>query len=207
PAHPPALAAPAGRRPRRSALMQRIILICVGFALLAALDLGIPLSVLANRAAILRDGTEVKLELATRDPRDLFRGDYSVLAYAIGNPSNLPATAEERARCPMVRPECMTENGQAVFVVLARADNGPYHAPQPTQTEPAPGTLFIRGKVRSGGFLTDGDAAKCAGGRCFSGRIDYGIENWFGPQGVPAQVDGAARNQVTALVRIDSHGN
>ena len=37
--------------------MPRTILICVGFALLAILDLGIPLSVLAGRAAILRDGT------------------------------------------------------------------------------------------------------------------------------------------------------
>jgi uncharacterized membrane-anchored protein len=187
--------------------MRRIILICVGFALLAVLDLGIPLWVLAGRAAILRDGTEVKLELNTRDPRDLFRGEYSVLAYAIGNLSNLPATAEERARCPTARPECMTENGQAVFVVLAPADNGTWRATQASQTEPAPGTLFIRGKVRFGGFLTGGDAAKCPSGRCFSGAVDYGIENWFGPQGVPAQVDRVARNQVTAVVRLDQHGN
>jgi uncharacterized membrane-anchored protein len=187
--------------------MPRVILICVGFALLAALDLGIPLSVLAGRAAILRDGAEVKLELTTRDPRDLFRGDYSVLSYAIGNLSNLPATEEERARCPAVRPECMTENRQQVFVLLAPADNGTYRATQASLTEPAPGTLFIRGKVRFGGFLTGGNAAKCPIGRCFSGGIDYGIENWFGPQGVPGQVDRAARNQVIAVVRIDPHGN
>ena len=187
--------------------MRRIILICGGFALLAALDLGIPLSVLASRAAVLRNGTEVKLELNTRDPRDLFRGEYSVLAYAIGNLSNLPATEEERARCPTVRQECMNENGQAVFIVLAPADNGTWRATHASLTEPAPGTLFIRGKVRFGGFLTGGDAAKCPSGRCFSGSIDYGIENWFGPQGVPAQVDRAARNQVTAVVRIDRHGN
>jgi uncharacterized membrane-anchored protein len=186
--------------------MRRIILICAGFVLLACLDLGIPLSVLAGRAAILRNGTEVKLELNTRDPRDLFRGEYSVLAYAIGNLSNLPATAEERARCPTVQPDCMTENGQAVFIVLAPADNGTWRATQASQTEPAPGTLFIRGKVRFGGFLTNGDAAKCPIGRCFSGGVEYGIENWFGPQGVPAQVDRVARNQVTAVVRIDTHG-
>jgi uncharacterized membrane-anchored protein len=186
--------------------MRRIILICGGFALLAILDLGIPLWVLAGRAAILRDGTEVKLALTTRDPRDLFRGEYSVLAYAIGNLTNLPATDEERARCPSVRPECMTENGQAVFVVLAPAGDGLYRAAQASQTEPAAGTLFIRGEVRSGGFLTGGDPAKCPSGRCFSGRVDYGIENWFGPQGVPAQVDRTARSQVTAAVRIDAHG-
>ena len=65
--------------------MSRRLLICVGFALLVCLDLGIPISMLAGRAAILRNGTEVKLELTTRDPRDLFRGEYSQLAYAIGN--------------------------------------------------------------------------------------------------------------------------
>jgi len=187
--------------------MRRILLICAGFALLAALDLGIPLSVLANRAAVLRNGTEVRLELNTRDPRDLFRGEYSVLNYAIGNLSNVPATEEERARCPTVRPECMTENGQAVFVVLAPADNGTHRATAASLTEPAPGTLFIRGKVRTGGFLTGGNSEKCPSGRCFSGWINYGIENWFGPQGVPAQVDRAARNQVTAVVRIDRHGS
>ena len=186
--------------------MRRTILICVGFALLAALDLGIPLSVLADRSAILRNGTEVRLELNTRDPRDLFRGEYSRLGYTIGNVSNLPGTEEERARCPTARQECMTENGQAVFVVLAPADNGTHRAVQASQTEPAPGTLFIRGKVHFGGFLTGGDATKCPSGRCFSGGIAYGIENWFGPQGVPAKVDQAARNQVTAVVRIDGHG-
>jgi uncharacterized membrane-anchored protein len=186
--------------------MRRTVLICGAFVLLAALDLGIPLSVIAGRAAILRTGTEVRLELNTRDPRDLFRGEYSQLAYAIGNVSNLPATDDERARCPTARPECTTENGQAVFVVLAPADNGTHRAVQASLTEPAPGTLFIRGKVRFGGFLTRVDE-KCPSGRCFSGGIVYGIENWFGPQGVPARVDRAARNQVTAVVRIDAHGS
>jgi len=187
--------------------MRRLILICAGFALLVILDLGIPLWVLAGRAAILRNGTEVRFELTTRDPRDLFRGEYSVLNYEIGNLSNLPATEEDRARCAAARPECIIESRQPVFVVLVPAGGGIYRAAGLSQIEPAPGTLFIRGKVRFGGFLTGGDAAKCPSGRCFSGGIDYGIENWFGPQGVPAQVDRAAGNQVTAVVRIDPHGN
>ena len=186
--------------------MRRMILICAGFALLVMLDLGIPMWVLAGRAAILRNGTEVKLEFQTRDPRDLFRGEYSVLNYAIGNLSYLPATEGERARCPTERPECIVESRLPVFVVLAPTGDGTYRAAGWSQTEPAPGTLFIRGKVRTGGIVIGSDAAKCLGGRCFSGWIDYGIENWFGPQGVPAQVDRAARSQVTAVVRIDRSG-
>jgi uncharacterized membrane-anchored protein len=189
--------------------MRRSILICVGFALLAALDLGIPLSVLAGRAAILRNGAEVRLELTTRDPRDLFRGEYSQLAYAIGALTKVPATAAERARCAAdpKRDDCMDDHGRTLFVTLAKADNGTFRAEQVSLSEPAPGTLFIRGKIRFGGFETKPDPAGCPSGRCFSGGIAYGIESWFGPQGVPAKVDLTARNRVTAMVRIDSHGN
>lgn len=186
--------------------MSRRLLICVGFALLVCLDLGIPISMLAGRAAILRNGTEVKLELTTRDPRDLFRGEYSQLAYAIGNLINVPATEDERARCTKVTMECIAQGGHPLFVILAPADNGTHRAEQVSLTEPAPGTLFIRGKIRYGGHQTRVDPAKCPSGRCFSGQVEYGIESWFGPQGVPAKVDRATRNQVTAVVRIDRGG-
>jgi uncharacterized membrane-anchored protein len=186
--------------------MSRRVLIWVGFALLVCLDLGIPVSMLAGRAAILRNGTEVKLELTTRDPRDLFRGEYSQLAYAIGTLANVPATEAERARCPTLAHECMPQSGQPLFVILAPADNGTYRAEQVSLNEPAPGTLFIRGKITYGSYQTRVDPAKCPSGLCFNGQVTYGIESWFGPQGEPAKIDRAARNQVTAVVRIDRSG-
>jgi uncharacterized membrane-anchored protein len=189
--------------------MSRRVLICIGFLLLACLDLGIPVSMLAGRAAILRNGTEVRLELATRDPRSLFRGEYSQLAYAIGNLTNVPATEEERARCAPGRrqPDCIVQQGQPLFVILVPGDNGTFRADRVSVTEPPAGTLFIRGKIDFGGYGNGADQAKCPSARCFSGRVAYGIETWFGPQGVPAQVDRAARNQVTAVVRVDRHGD
>ena len=202
----------AARRPgagqRRRLLMRRIILICVGFALLATLDLGIPLSVLAGRAAILRErhrGQAGARRRAIRATCFAASTASSPMRSAISPTFRRPRRSARAAR--PCAPECMTENGQPVFVVLAPADNGTWRAEQASQTEPAPGTLFIRGKVRYGGFLTGRRRGKCPSGRCFSGRVDYGIETWFGPQGVPAQVDRAARNQVTAVVRIDRHGN
>lgn len=189
--------------------MSRRALICVGFLLLVCLDLGIPVSMLAGRAAILRNGTEVRLELATRDPRSLFRGEYSQLAYAIGNLRDVPATEEERARCAASpgRDDCSAQSGRPLFVILVPGDNGTFRAEHVALSEPASGALFIRGKLRFGGFQIRPDPAKCPSGRCFTGGIDYGIETWFGPQGVPAQVDRAGRNQLTAVVRIDTHGN
>ena len=75
--------------------------------LLAALVLcGLILAMVLPRAAILRSGQEVRLEIAPVDPRDLFRGDYVVLAYRIGTvdiPKNVTASFTR---------------GQQVFVTL-----------------------------------------------------------------------------------------
>jgi uncharacterized membrane-anchored protein len=186
--------------------MRRLILTCVAFAILAALDIGIPLNMLVSRAAILKHGTEVKLELTTRDPRDLFRGEYSQLAYAIGSLANVPAPDEERARCAAASQGCTAQNGQPLFVMLTPTDNGTYQASQASLTEPAAGVLFVRGKISYGSYQTNIDPERCPSGRCFSGQVTYGIESWFGPQGVPAQVDRVARNKILAVVRIDRTG-
>ena len=53
--------------------------------ILAALVLcGLILAIVVQRAAILRNGQEARLEVVPVDPRDLFRGDYVVLDYRIG---------------------------------------------------------------------------------------------------------------------------
>src|SRR5918995_1474689 len=80
--------------------------------LLAALVLcGLILAMILPRAAILRNGQEVRLEIAPVDPRDLFRGDYVVLAYRIGT-VDMPKEAAASFK-----------RGQQVFVTL-RPDAG-----------------------------------------------------------------------------------
>lgn len=185
--------------------MRKPVLVCIAFAALAALDVGIPVSMLLERAAVLAHGTEVKLSLVTQDPRSLFRGDYSILNYGIGNLANVPAPDAERQRCATAAPDCTVGRGAEVFVLLAPGEGGVHGAAQVSLTEPPAGTLFIRGKVDYGSHQTRADA-KCPSGRCFTGRLRYGIEAWFGPQGVPARVDRAARTDVFALVRIDAGG-
>jgi uncharacterized membrane-anchored protein len=187
-------------------MMRRLVLTCIAFAALVCLDVGIPLTMLVGRAAILRNGTEVRLALTTQDPRDLFRGEYSRLAYAIGTLSSLPAADEERARCAGAATDCEAQNGRPLFVTLTPEDNGTYRAVAASLTESAAGTLFIRGKIEYGSYQTAADPVKCPSGRCFNGRVTYGIESWFGPQGLPAQVDRTARNQVVAVVRVDRSG-
>jgi uncharacterized membrane-anchored protein len=58
----------------------------------------------------------------------------------------------------------------------------------------------------SAGTYSETTSANCPQGRCFSGGIVYGIEDWFGPQGVPATVDRAAPGSLTAIARVSESG-
>lgn len=61
-----------------------------------------------DRAALLRDGTEVVLETGAIDPRDLFRGHYAILNLAITTIDRSAVTVD-----PDLQP------GQPVYVVLS----------------------------------------------------------------------------------------
>ena len=93
------------------------ILSLVGFAALAALQIGIPLFMLASRAEALRSGTEVRLAVAPRDPRSLTRGDYSELNYTIAHFQNARLVTVPPP-CIDGRPVCYV-NGLVAYVTLA----------------------------------------------------------------------------------------
>jgi uncharacterized membrane-anchored protein len=184
--------------------MRRKAILIVAFALLAALQAGIPLSMLASRADIISNGTEIRLAVAPRDPRSITRGDYSRLTYEIGRLTNVTMDGEfpecghpDRASCAIAR--------VPVYVVLAPGENGLHRVLQVDRKPPPKGTLFIKGKVLSGTYSANA-SEKCPQGRCFSGGIIYGIEDWFGPQRVPAAVDRAARGSLTAIARVSESG-
>jgi uncharacterized membrane-anchored protein len=176
----------------------------IGFALLAALQFGIPVSMLASRAAILRDGTEIRLAVLPQDPRSIMRGDYSRLTYEIGRVTDVKMEGEIPECGTSDRSSCMLARAP-VYVVLTVAENGIYRVLQIDRKAPPKGTLFITGKV-SAGTYSETASPKCPQGRCFSGAITYGIEDWFGPQGVPATVDHAARGSLTAIARVSESG-
>jgi uncharacterized membrane-anchored protein len=184
--------------------MSKTTIRLAGFALLAALQLGIPLSMLASRAAVLRDGTEIRLAVMPQDPRSIMRGDYSHLSYEIGRLTDVRMEGEIPECGPSDRESCMLTR-VPVYVVLRLDENGTYRVQQIDRKAPSKGTLFIKGKV-SAGTYTEKASAKCPQGQCFSGTIVYGIEDWFGPQGVPATVDRAARGSLTAIARVSQSG-
>lgn len=143
--------------------------------LLAALVLcGLILIIVVQRAEILRNGQEVRLEVVPVDPRDLFRGDYVVLGYRIGTiniPSDVPTSFAR---------------GQQVFVTLSRDGSNTSKAVAISAERPAvSGTeIIISGVVSAASTcqLNEAGVSDCKLGRRAVG-VRYGLESYFVPEG------------------------
>ena len=100
------------RLPSADALLARVPLI--GRMLAAMLLLcGALLALVESRAAILRGGQEVRLRTVPVDPRDLFRGDYVVLAYDISRVTSGKLVGDKRLR-----------RGDKLYVQVANGSDG-----------------------------------------------------------------------------------
>ena len=143
--------------------------------ILAALVLcGLILATVVQRAAILRSGQEVRLEVVPVDPRDLFRGDYVVLDYRIGT-VDMPKDVTP----PFSR-------GQQVFVTLrAGADNKSKAVAIAAERPAVSGSdIVIAGVVTSPSIcpLNETGTRDCKSGSRAVG-VRYGLESYFVPEG------------------------
>lgn len=145
-------------------------------AAVAALQIGFLISMIAGRAAVLRNGQEVTLQVEPVDPRDLLRGDYVTLAYNI---SRLPA-----GLFPDL-PADGVEGGsdRTVFVRLKADADGvfqPVAARLGDRPEPAPaeGEVDIRGTTHS----------RWSGRTAFV-SVRYGIERFYVPEGEGREIE------------------
>jgi len=126
--------------------------------------------IIAGRAAILRNGTEVLLKIEPVDPRDLLRGDYVMLRYDITNiPINIITNIPEGA--------FSTEAGP-IFVRLKKEADGYWRAASATFDAPlvaptGPDEADIKGEVAAGWSLGEGTSI----------QPDYGIERFYLPEG------------------------
>jgi uncharacterized membrane-anchored protein len=130
-----------------------------------------------DRVQILRTGREVTLQTIPVDPRDFLRGDYVVLRYDV---SALPDGTLDRAT-----------RGMPVFVKLV-ADNDGVHKLSSVHKQRVPvgdNEILLRGRVRDGISCLDTDSAFCR-----AMTVNYGIEQYFVPQGEGRAIE-QARNQ------------
>jgi uncharacterized membrane-anchored protein len=167
-------------------------------ALLAALLLGLVLLALVEqRAAILRGGTEIRLQTVPVDPRNLFRGDYVVLAYPI---STVEADA---AAAPAFK------RGDRVYVSLGRDEQGFARATGVARERPAAGngTVTIAGRVTStSACATNPDGSTDCGGRRGRLRIAYGLESYFVPQGQGRAIETTAKARIEVVAAVSPSG-
>ena len=177
------------------AMLARIPLIGRMLAAMLLLCGGL-LALVESRAAILRGGTEVRLKTVPVDPRDLFRGDYVVLAYPI-------STVAGSGNAKGVR------RGDTVYVTLARDAEGFAQAKAVAKIRPAAGEgeVVIAGRVLSTGAcaLNEAGQADCASG---SGRlrVAYGLESYFVPQGEGRRIETTSRARIEVVAAVAADG-
>lgn len=100
-------------------------------ALLQTAALG---KMVTDHAALLRDGVEVVLETGAIDPRDLFRGHYTILNLAISRIDKVNVTVD-----PSLKP------GAPVHVTLAESADGYWQATGLYAARPEGPVPVIRG--------------------------------------------------------------
>jgi uncharacterized membrane-anchored protein len=153
------------------------------FAAAALIQIGLIGLMVADRIRILRSGTDVLLQTRPVDPRDFLRGDYVSLAYDI---STVPAGA--------LKDQPAARDGRTVFVKLAPGSDGFYRALS-VSDKPVPVSspeVLIRGRVEGTSNCNQGTG-------CEDLRIDYGIGEYFVPEGEGGAIE-QARNKGTVAV-------
>lgn len=169
----------------------------------------------------LNDGRSIRLAVETRDPRDLLRGEYSVLSYEIGRLQGIGAGTTP-AGCDLdTREVCRLEAGRAVYLRLSVDADGVHRADEMSFEHPAGEVAFIKGHLSSGTLVRQGapldtrvrrgpqptEPVTCQHPVCLTGVVNYGIERWYGAQGVPAKLDRSARKDVLVEARVASDGS
>lgn len=138
-----------------------------------------------ERANLLKHGREIVLDVRPVDPRSLFRGDYVILNY--GNVSRLPKYLFKDI--PNLR------QSMPIFVTLRNGAEGwqpvaagPEHPAQKISTDEAVLKGWLENK--------------------YSGRINYGIEAFFVPEGKGKELEKMIRaGQIKAVLAVGGNGS
>ncbi len=156
-------------------------------------------AMIESRASILRSGTEVRLAVAPVDPRDLFRGDYVVLAYAIGTlDAKTLGIGDDLKR------------GEEVFVSVRPAANGLAEAVAMSRSLPAPsaGVVVLKGTISATRACLPGATGEpdCGLGALRGVRIAYGLESYFVPQFEGLAIERTERRRIEVVAAVAADG-
>lgn len=142
-----------------------------------------------SRVELLRNGREIVVDVIPVDPRDIFRGDYVILGYAFSQ-----ATQENK---PL--PAGARQNGMIYLTLEPDGTSwkaGAFSLERPDRV--APGAVVLKGRVDHVWPRADGVP---------EGRVRFGIENYFVPEGTGREIETAVRDKkVKAVLAIGPDG-
>ncbi|NWG46654.1 MAG: GDYXXLXY domain-containing protein [Alphaproteobacteria bacterium] len=161
-------------------------------------------AMIAGKMHTLRTGTELILDTAPVDPRDIFRGDYVILNYTL---SLVPAHL-------LTDPEGVN-SGDTLYVTVERTAEGSAGAVlglSETLPPPAPDRVTLKGVVdgiRQTALEVDATGAVLSEREAMRFQMVYGIESYFVPEGEGGALE-ALRNAgigaLRVLVAVDAEG-
>jgi len=165
--------------------------ILLSLAILALAHTAVLAYMVVDRVRLLKSGREITLPIVPVDPRDLFRGEYVRLGYAVGT---VPVRLLEG---PAPR-----EN-EAFYVVLEKKPDGVWQSVKVTSSMPqetSPDRIVLKARAAYGW---------AAGGSAYASvRVRYGIESYFVPEGQGRKLEALAREKKLAtLLAVDARGN
>ena len=169
--------------------------------LVCLLQTGAIAALIVNRAMLLTHGREIVLNVTPVDPRDLLRGDYVRLNYAV---SQIPAS--------LVQASGRQDTGRSIFVTLERQgqpEDGrwvPVAASQEPPAAPeAENKIVLHGTMNLpwASLASDGVYRNAA-----AVHVKYGIESYFVPENTGSDLEQATRTgAVKAVISVDRDGN
>jgi uncharacterized membrane-anchored protein len=165
--------------------------ILLSLAILALAHTAVLAYMVVDRVRLLKSGREITLPIVPVDPRDLFRGEYVRLGYAVGT---VPVRLLEG---PAPR-----EN-EAFYVVLEKKPDGVWQSVKVTSSMPqetSPDRIVLKARAVY--------AWPAGGSADASVRVRYGIESYFVPEGQGKKLEALAREKKLAtLLAVDTRGN
>jgi uncharacterized membrane-anchored protein len=151
----------------------------ITIALLQTAALG---KMVTDRAALLRDGTEVVLETGAIDPRDLFRGHYTILNLAITTIDKSSVSID-----PALQP------GMPVFVTLAPGNDLYWQPVSLLSTAPDDGQAVLKGTFD---YAFDTQVT-----------LRFPIDRYFAPQERALELEALDRaGRMGVILALDSNG-
>lgn len=154
------------------------------------------LALVEQRARILRGGTEIRLRTVPVDPRDLFRGDYVVLAYDISRVTTRRLEGNKRLRL-----------GETLYVQVAAGSDGYAELRSISQARPTGNDPVLTGRIVAlPGCGRDVDGAFDCSNADARIHLAYGLESYFVPQGEGRAIETTDKARIEVVAAVSSSG-